>query len=406
MISVIGIGIALLLLGVVLFSNAIMIGNLRGNGVRISERQFPDVHDRVVHLSKAMQLKSVPDVFVIHSEGAFNAFATRFLGRNMVVIYSEVFELAREQGGKELDFIIAHELAHIKRRHIWKSILVMPANFIPFLSQAYSRACEYTCDQTAAYYIQDGVAAKQALTILSIGKVLYKEINEAEFLEQIHSESNVAVWFSEILSSHPILPKRIQAVGQFMRMENTPNFRPNNGKIAIGAIISGAVFFTVYIGTIVLLTFSIGVFAAFFPDNVEDVFNDEATAESEFLSSATPLMQASANGDIVEVKKLINQGVDIHEQDGESTTAFHYAVYNDHIEIVLTLLEAGANPNDSDDYSTALITSLANESYDLAKILYSYGADPKETDSSGDSALDFLGVNTVYEFEIFLEGPY
>ncbi len=43
-ISVIGIGIALLLLGVVLFSNAIMIGNLRGNGVRISERQFPDVH--------------------------------------------------------------------------------------------------------------------------------------------------------------------------------------------------------------------------------------------------------------------------------------------------------------------------------------------------------------------------
>lgn len=405
-ISVIGIGIALLVLGFVLFSNALMIGNLRGNGVRISERQFPDVYERVVHLSKAMHLKSVPDVFVIHSEGAFNAFATRFLGRNMVVIYSEVFELAREQGGKELDFIIAHELAHIKRRHIWKSILVMPANFMPFLSQAYSRACEYTCDQKAAYYIQDGAAAKQALTILSIGKVLYKEINETEFLEQIHSESNVAVWFSEVLSTHPILPKRIQAVGQFMRVEHTPNFRPNTGKIAIGAIISGAVFFILYIGTIVLLTFSIGVFAAFIPDVEEDLYNDEAIAESEFLSSATPLMRAAANGETAEVRKLINQGADIYAQDGESTTALHYAVYNDQIEIAAVLLEEGANPNDADEYSTALITSLSTGSYDLAQLLYSYGADPKDTDPSGDSALDFVGVTTVYEFELFLDEPY
>ena len=405
-ISVIGIGIALLILGFVLFSNAIMIGNLRGNGVRISEKQFPDVYERVVHFSKAMQLKSIPDVFVIHSEGAFNAFATRFLGRNMVVIYSEVFELAREQGGKELDFIIAHELAHIQRRHIWKSILVMPANFIPFLSQAYSRACEYTCDQTAAYYINDGAAAKQALTILSIGKVLYKEINEVEFLEQIHSESNVAVWFSEILSSHPILPKRIQAVGQFMRMENTTNFRPNTGKIAIGAIISGVVLFTLYIGTIVLLTFSIGVFAAFMPDIEEDHYDDEAIAEAEFLSSATPLMQAAANGDTAEVQTLINQGADIHAQDEESTTALHYAVYNHNSEIAAILLTEGANPNDADDYSTALITSLASGSYDLARLLYSYGANPSLRDAAGDSALDFVGVNTIYEFEVYLEEAY
>ncbi len=73
---------------------------------------------------------------------------------------------------------------------------------------------------------------------------------------------------------------------------------------------------------------------------------------------------------------------------------------------MLTLLEAGANPNDSDDYSTALITSLANESYDLAKILYSYGANPKKLIPLEIRHRDFLGVNTVYEFEIFLEEPY
>lgn len=251
--SIIGIGIALVILAFILFSNAIMLGSIRGNGVRVSEQQFPDVHERVVELARKMELKKVPDVFVIHSEGAFNAFATRFFGRNMVVIYSEVFELAREKGDKELDFIIAHELTHVQRRHVWKSILTLPAAFIPFLSQAYSRACEYTCDRSAAYYIQDGPAAKRALTILSIGKSLYKEVNDFAYLEQIHSESNVAVWFAEISSTHPLLPKRIQAVGHFMNVEDTPNFVPNNGKIAVGALISGAAVFFLYIGVVVML---------------------------------------------------------------------------------------------------------------------------------------------------------
>lgn len=58
--SIIGIGIAVLLLGIVLFSNAIMIGSIRGNGVRIHEKQFPEIYERVVSLSEAMNLKKSP----------------------------------------------------------------------------------------------------------------------------------------------------------------------------------------------------------------------------------------------------------------------------------------------------------------------------------------------------------
>ncbi|HSI66570.1 MAG TPA: M48 family metallopeptidase, partial [Planococcus sp. (in: firmicutes)] len=130
-VSIIGIGIALIIFAIALFMNAVMLGSIRGNGVRIHERQFPDVYERIQTLAKEMDLKKVPDVFVIQSEGALNAFATRFFGRDMVVLYSEVFELAREQGNDELDFILAHELAHIKRRHVWKNIIILPAALIP-----------------------------------------------------------------------------------------------------------------------------------------------------------------------------------------------------------------------------------------------------------------------------------
>ena len=378
-----------------------MIGNIRGNGIRISERQFPEVYERVIELSKAMSLKTVPDVFVIHSEGAFNAFATRFLGRNMVVIYSEVFELAREQGDKELDFIIAHELAHIKRRHIWKSILILPANFVPFLSQAYSRACEYTCDRTAAYYIQDGVAAKHALTILSVGKVLYRDINEVEFLEQINSESNVAVWFSEISSTHPILPKRIQAVGQFMRIEDTPNFQPNTGKIAIGATISGAVLVFVYVGAMVLLTVAMSAYSFIFPETLapaaqEDVFYE---SDSDPAAVVTPLMEAASAGDVATVKLLLKDGADMSAYDEEFTTALHYAVYKDNLEVAELLLREGASPNDEDVYTTVLTAALENESYIMALLLYRYGADPTIEDAYGNSGLTHLDVQSVQEFQ-------
>ncbi|MHA6259584.1 M48 family metallopeptidase [Sporosarcina sp. CAU 1771] len=395
-ISLIGIGIVLVLLGLLLFSNAIMLGNIRGNGVRVNERQFPDVYERVVDLSKKMNLNSVPDVFVIHSEGAFNAFATRFLGRNMVVIYSEVFELARQQGEKELDFIIAHELAHVKRRHVWKSILVLPANFVPFLSQAYSRACEYTCDRKAAYYIQDGAASKRALTILSIGKKLYKEIDEVAYLEQINSESNAVVWFAELLSTHPLLPKRIQAVGQFMQVEGTPNFQPNTRKIAIGATIFGGIVTVAYIGSIVALTLSIGFFSAVFADW------DDANEMEFFTTNTTPLMDAAMDNELTLVQKLVDEGANIHAKDDDSTTALHYAVYYGDFEITKFLLENGANPNDSDDYSTTLTAALSNETYDIADLLYAFGADPTIEDPEGDSPLAYLDVNSIEDFELML----
>ncbi|WP_438318299.1 M48 family metallopeptidase [Sporosarcina sp. FA9] len=402
MVSIIGIAIALVLFGLLLFSNAIMLGSIRGNGVRINEKQFPDIYERVVELSIQMKIKDVPDVFVIHSQGAFNAFATRFFGRNMVVIYSEVLELAREQGQKELDFIIAHELAHIKRRHVWKSILVLPANFVPFLSQAYSRACEYTCDRKAAYYIQDGFAAKRSLTILSIGKGLYKEINDISYLEQIHSESNVAVWFAEVLSTHPILPKRIQAVGQFMEVEGTPNFQPNTSKIAIGAVISGLSIFVIYIGMIVLLVVGIGIISSVFPSAEESNFEES----SDFAADSTPLMIAAATGNLKKVESLLEDGADLLEVDEELTTALHYAVYNDETEVVEFLLKNGANPNDSDHYTTALTAAIMNEFYDIAALLFHSGADPTLVDAYGESPITLFEVETVPEFEYILNDLY
>ena len=398
-VSLFGLAILLVLFAFLLYANAIMLGSIRGNGIRISEKQFPDEYARVVSLSEKMNIKRVPDVFVIHSEGAFNAFATRFLGRNMVVIYSEVFELARERGEAELDFIIAHELSHVKRRHVWKNILILPAQFIPFLSQAYSRSCEYTCDREAAYYIQNGMAAKQALTILGVGKKLYSEVNEDAYLEQIHTESNIAVWLSEVLSSHPLLPKRIQAVGNFMKIEGTPNYYSNSSKIALGVGAFMGIFFVCYIAVIALFAAGTFTYASLFSGSIfSELSPEEDYLSSDYTLTLTPLMEAVSNGDEEKVNDLLSSGADLEEMDSEQTTALHYAVYGENIAIAQILLEAGANPNTSDNYSNTLTAALEYENYEMAALLYEYGADPKTVDPQGLSALNMLEVYSEEEF--------
>lgn len=402
-VSIIGIAIALGLLAVMLYLNIMMLGSIRGNGIRIHENQFADVYSRVVTLSSELGLKKVPDVFIVQSEGALNAFATRFFGRDMVVIYSEVFELARQGGEAELDFIIAHELSHIKRRHVWKNILLVPANFIPFLSQAYSRSCEYTCDREAAYYTKNGIAAKRALTILGVGKDLYSEVNEQAYLEQIHSESNVAVWLSEVLSTHPHLPKRIQAVGRFMGVEGTPSYVSNHGKIALGATLLFGGMFGVYIGIILLLTVGGVLYGGILPAAFSEGIADAETLSNMDEDGQTPLMIAVSESNYEIVDQLILDDQDLEVQDFEGFTALGYAVYNGDTRMAEKLLEAGANPNSQHDYSSVLVDALYSENYELALMLYEYGASPDLEDINGESGFSYFGVNSESEFIRIIE---
>lgn len=397
-VSIIGIGIALIVFAVIFYLQLVMLGSIRGNGVRIHQQQFPDVYARVQVLSKEMGLKKVPDIFVVQSEGALNAFATRFLGRDMVVLYSEVFELAREQGQEELDFILAHELAHVKRRHVWKNLLILPSTFIPFLSQAYSRSCEYTCDRHATYVIQNPEAARRALTLLGIGKKTFREVNETAYMQQIETESNGAVWLSEILSTHPLLPKRVQAISVF---SNTAEkvYQPKLGKVLGGAALLAVGVMAVYIAAVALFaggSFVYGsLFAGAFSSEWEDALTDESSAFG--IEGETPLMVAAYHGDLDAVEAELSSGADLLEKDVDGTDALMYAVYGGHVEIVQFLLDQGADPNTVDNYSTVLTVAASYGDRASAEVLLDYGADPTLAGPEEPSAFEVTETSSVEE---------
>ena len=206
------VGLLYIFIGVIFafFVNGLLIGSFKGNGIKITEKQFPEVYQIVQKFSKQMKLKRIPDVYVIESGGLLNAFTLKFLGRNFVVIYSDVLELAYEKGEDAISFIVAHELAHVARKHHTWQCFLYPSMIVPFLGQAYSRACEYTCDQIAAYYqTEDAISG---LLILAAGKKLYRNVNIQELIDQAEDGYGFWTWVNEIFSTHPLLAKRIKNV--------------------------------------------------------------------------------------------------------------------------------------------------------------------------------------------------
>ena len=227
------VGIAYIVIGavVLLIAQGLLIGNLKGNAVRVSERQFPDIHQLTVGLSHEMGLPQVPDVYVVQSGGVLNAFATRFFGTDFVVIYSDVLELAYQNGEPAVAFVLAHELAHVKRKHVTYRSLVFPAMLMPFLGKAYSRACEYTCDRFGAHCRPDGAA--DGLRVLAAGKRLYTRVDIEEFRTQGIRDRGFWTWFAEILSTHPYLSNRLTALQEHGLLEQPTNSQASMGEARV-----------------------------------------------------------------------------------------------------------------------------------------------------------------------------
>ncbi|MBI4230143.1 MAG: M48 family metallopeptidase [Planctomycetes bacterium] len=192
-----------------LVMHGLFIGSLRGNGIRVSATQFPEVDRMAREIAGQMGLIPVPAVYVLESGGILNAFATRFLGRDFVAIYSEILRLAYEQGEAAVAFVVAHELAHVKRGHLKRRWLLLPSRLLPFLGKAYSRACEYTCDRYGVKHRPEG--AVPGLLALAAGGSLYRKVNVQEYQNQPATERGFWIWLAEKLSTHPNLPKRIAA---------------------------------------------------------------------------------------------------------------------------------------------------------------------------------------------------
>lgn len=207
-ISLIGLAYAALF-GLVLFvTHMTLIAHVRGNGVRLGPDQLPELHEMVERLSRRIGLERAPEAYVQQSGGTLNAFATRFLSADIIVLYSDMMD-ACGSNQAACEMIVGHELAHVKCRHLRRAWLLMPSYVIPFLGTALSRAREFTCDRYGRALAGSTEGALQGLTILAAGATLGPRVNRQRLVEQQHAFNFGFMRLAEWLSTHPPLARRL-----------------------------------------------------------------------------------------------------------------------------------------------------------------------------------------------------
>ncbi|HXH72491.1 MAG TPA: M48 family metalloprotease [Mariprofundaceae bacterium] len=194
-----------------LFTHSALIAHLKGTAVKITPEQFPDLYQSFVECCNKVHLSPCPDAYLLHGNGIFNAFATKFLGRNFVVLLSDVVD-ALEECPDAINFYIGHELGHIKQKHLKWGAYLAPSSILPLLGTAYARAREYTCDQYGLACCASSDSAVKGLAALAAGQHRWRKMNMQEYMRQAEGTGGFWMSFHELTGDYPWLVKRVAMV--------------------------------------------------------------------------------------------------------------------------------------------------------------------------------------------------
>ena len=239
-----------------LFVQSTLIAHIKGNGVELSEAQFPDLHKQFTACCDRLQMKTHPQAYILNGNGGLNAFATKFLGTQFVVLMSNVVD-AMDKHADGMRFYIGHELGHLRMKHLSGHLLRWPVLWLPLLGAAYSRARESTCDRHGLACSGSPEDASRALAALSAGAERWEHLDITAYLRQANHSSGFWMSFHELTAGYPWLTKRAARV-----MDTSAPMPPRNGLAYLLAV------FIPYAGRLgagfglLILVYIVGILAA------------------------------------------------------------------------------------------------------------------------------------------------
>lgn len=314
----VGVALVYVLAGFIayIFAQSAWVASIRGHAVQLSPKQFPDLYERLEHCCKALGMDDVPETYILNGNGLFNAFATRFFGRNFVVLMSDVVDaMAQEPDG--INFYIGHELGHIRLKHLTGHLWRMPVLWLPLLGAAYSRAKEYSCDRHGTFCCPSPEVAARALLVLAAGAQRWRSTDLRAYSKQLGKNLGFLASFHELIGGYPWLIKRVA-------LTMGPN-RPLPGRHALAYVLA---FFVPFGGRagggaagLMIIVATIGILAAVALPAYQD-FTQRATISQIWQKGAlarTTLTDAYAKQQKIP-ESLEEVGLDSKLPDGSPMT--------------------------------------------------------------------------------------
>jgi ankyrin repeat protein len=106
------------------------------------------------------------------------------------------------------------------------------------------------------------------------------------------------------------------------------------------------------------------------------------------LAAAAPLVDAVKSGDRAAVLALLQQRVDVNAPEADGTTALHWAVHQNDLDLAERLIRAGAKVNAKNDYgATPMSEAAVAANADMIEKLLKAGADVESPNADGQTPL-------------------
>jgi Zn-dependent protease with chaperone function len=196
---------------------------LLGHTVRVTDRQFPRLHQLNVRAASTLGV-ATPTLY-IGQNPTLNA-ATYGTNDDAFILMNG--SLVDHFSDDEILDVLGHECGHIQNNHVVYMTTLhylthVVNSFVGWFTtpatlalRAWSRRAEITADRAGMLVVKDVHTSLRGLMKLTIGsKKLYEQLDLDAYLEQFEDGKTGIGRFSELLASHPYVPKRVQALRVF-----------------------------------------------------------------------------------------------------------------------------------------------------------------------------------------------
>jgi Peptidase family M48 len=217
------------------------------NGLRLSERQLPDVFSAAIRAARIVGLPYLPEIY-ISGDQMWDAMTLGTENSAFIVIGSVLLNFKED----ELLFVLGREMGHCRAGHaLWKTVMqfisgrsqkrsimgdgvlkmLNPAklieNAIDAPLMAWSRHAEITADYAGVLCVGNEAIARRVLQAWTFRSFpLLQRMNHDAWMEQEDAADDSLTQFSEwTLASAPYLAGRLRLMREFARSEYVQAWR-------------------------------------------------------------------------------------------------------------------------------------------------------------------------------------
>lgn len=182
---------------------------IRGNSVRLSRTQFPEVYAILEAHCARLGMTQVPELFL--TADTIKPYSQTYSSwhETYIILHQNLFGSDYRQTLDVVAFTIGHELGAIRLNHtaIWNEMLLTYVNSIRFLSNPLKRIRVFSRDRYGAFLAPSGF---RGLLIFAAGRRLMDFVDLTDYLAQVRHYGGFWPFFNIFFAERPQVLLRIQ----------------------------------------------------------------------------------------------------------------------------------------------------------------------------------------------------